>query len=79
MANTQKAKYKFSWGAPVRVIDDAPQKYLVIKKGSVCGIREIEAENVAENFDEPIGTVLYLVEFSSGDAIEVPERFLVDL
>lgn len=79
MANNQKAKYKFTWGAPVRVIDDAPQNYLVIKKGSVCGIREIEAENVAENFDEPVGTVLYLVECPDGDAIEVPEHFLAGL
>ena len=40
-------------------------------------IGQIDTEGVAKEFGEPIGAVLYLVEGSAGEAIEIPERFLV--
>jgi len=79
MATDQTMIYKFNWGEPVKVIDCAPEKYLSVGQGSVCGIRKIENKSVASEFNEPIGTVLYLVEGSTGEAIEIPERFLVAL
>jgi hypothetical protein len=42
----------------------------------VCGLRAIETTAAAEEFSQPIGTTLYLVEFAEGEAIEVPEAFL---
>jgi len=77
MATDQTVIYKFDWGEPVKVFDNAPEKYLAVGQGSVCGIRQIDTEAVATDFNEPIGTILYLVEGSSGEAIEIPERFLV--
>lgn len=66
---------RFSWGEGVRIVDTAPQKYQGIGIGSVCGIRSIETEDVAKTFDEPVGSVLYLVEAPDGQAIEVPGVF----
>ena len=77
MATNQTVMYKFDWEEPVKVIDNAPEKYLAVGQGSVCGIRQIDTEVVATDFSEPVGTVLYLVEGSTGEAIEIPERFLV--
>ena len=79
MVTDQRVNYKFDWGEAIEVVGDAPGKYLKIGPGSVCGIREIETEIVANDFNEPIGTVLYLVEGSDGDAIEIPEKFLASL
>lgn len=76
MATNQEINYKFTWGEAVKVTADAPIVYLKAGKGCVCGIREIDTDNVASNFNEPIGTVLYLVECLGGDAIEIPECFL---
>ncbi len=77
MATDKTVSYKFDWGEPVKVIDSAPEKYLAVGQGSVCGIRQIDTVTVATEFGEPVGTVLYLVEGSTGDAIEIPEQFLV--
>jgi hypothetical protein len=77
MATDQTVIYRFDWGEPVKITDNAPEKYLAVAQGSVCGIRQIDTEGVAKDFGEPIGTVLYLVEGSAGEAIEIPERFLV--
>ena len=77
MATDQPVSYKFEWGEPVKIIDGSPDKYLEIGQGSVCGIRQIETEVVSKDFNEPIGTVLYLIESSNGEAIEIPEKYLV--
>jgi hypothetical protein len=70
-------KYKFNWGDSVKVASSAPRKYLSICEGSVCGIRQIDNKLVAADFEESVGSVLYLVESSTGEAIEIPERFLI--
>lgn len=66
----------FDWGDSVRILDAAPQKYYAMGTGSVCAIRVIETKDVSEEFDEPIGSILYLVEGSDGLSLEIPERFL---
>jgi|ETNmetMinimDraft_35_1059890.scaffolds.fasta_scaffold477415_1 hypothetical protein len=77
MATDQTVSYKFVWGAAVKIIESAPKKYLDIKLGSVCGIRSIETEATSTEFGEPVGSILYLIESPNGDAIEIPERFLI--
>ena len=67
---------RFGWGEGVRVVDTAPQKYQGMETGSVCGMRSIETEDVAEEFGEPTGSMLYLMEDPNGYAIEIPGRFL---
>lgn len=79
MVTNQSVSYKFDWGEAVEVVGSAPLKYLDVKRGSVCGIREIDNEYTVKDFEEPIGTVLYLVEGSGGEAIEIPEKYLTSL
>ncbi len=79
MATNQVRIHCFDWEDSVQVIDSAPEKYFVLGQGSVCGIRQIDTETIANDFGEPKGTVLYLVENAFGEAVEIPERFLVAL
>ncbi|HTV41719.1 MAG TPA: hypothetical protein VMF08_14145 [Candidatus Sulfotelmatobacter sp.] len=58
------SKNKFDWGQEVEVLPIAPAELNPKQRGSVCGVRQIESENV------------YLVEFSDGVAVEIPEKFL---
>lgn len=76
MASNQPVATKFTWGDTVRIRDDAPAKFKELGAGSVCGIRRIDNEKVAQVFDEPVGTVLYIIESGDGKSKEVPERFL---
>lgn len=54
----------YDWGQDVRVAATAPVEKRPGKSGSVCGMRAFNQGR------------LYLVEFSDGDAIEIPEEFL---
>ena len=71
--------FGYDWGESLKVLQSAPARYRIFEAGSVCGIRVIENASTAEQFREPIGTVLYLVEGAAGDAIEIPERYLARL
>jgi transcription elongation GreA/GreB family factor len=42
----------------------------------IVGIREIEIEAEARQFDAPIGSKLYLIEFGDGTALEIPETWI---
>lgn len=64
-------------GDSVKITEDAPEKYQKIGVGSICGIREVTSKVVAKDFGEPIEGVLYLVEGPEGEAIEIPEKFLI--
>jgi hypothetical protein len=68
--------YKFNWGDAVKVITNAPEKYLRVEKGSVCGIYEVITKAAADSFCVPVGTVLYLVENLDGISIEISEKYL---
>lgn len=56
--------YVFDWGSCVRVIEAAPSPLHPGCLGSVCGMR-----------NGPEGN-LYLIEFSSGEAVEILEKWL---
>ena len=43
---------------------------------SVCGIYPIDLVQQVERFGLPMGTIIYLVEFSDGEALEVPEKWV---
>jgi hypothetical protein len=60
---------KFDWGEEVQVSLDAPPELNPGNRGSVCGHR------LRGFYPEQIR--LYLIEFSDGKAIEVPEQWLV--
>ena len=58
------ATYKYDWGQAVRVVTTAPANMRPGEGGSVCGIRELDDDR------------LYLVEFSNGEAVEIPEQLI---
>lgn len=60
-SKTMSTKLDYDWGQTVRVVTTAPQEMRPGEVCSVCGIRELEGET------------LYLVEFSEGEALEIPE------
>lgn len=64
------------WGNYVRIKAGAPQKYRIMKRGIICGQRVIKDIDTAMELEEPVGTVMYLVESSDGDSIEIPQIYL---
>lgn len=66
----------FDWGHSVKITNKAPEKYRDMEYGDICGIRIIETEKTANQFNEPIGTILYMIESKDGVTLEIPEKFL---
>ena len=58
------AKYKYDWGQAVRVVTTAPEDMRPGTGGSICGMRNTNDDR------------LYLVEFSDGEAVEIPENLI---
>jgi hypothetical protein len=75
-ANKIKHKHKYVWGQLVKVKKDAPDLLRPDQDCSICGVRSIETENISKALSEPIGSFVYLVEFSDGYSIEIPEHLL---
>lgn len=69
----------FTWGDVVTVRSDVPKDFHPGQAGSICGIRAIETEKISNQFLEPIGTILYIVEFPDGNSVEIPEKFLSEI
>ena len=67
-----------TWGDTVRVKLYAKPELRPGVLAAVCGLRSIETDEQARQFDCPIGTTLYLVEFGDGVSFEVPST-IVDL
>jgi hypothetical protein len=66
---------KFTWGDAIHILASSPH-YFTGKYGSICGISKIDTQELASNFNEKIGTYIYVVEFNDGVEIEIPEHFL---
>ena len=60
--------HPFAFGLPVRW---RRQMALDIE-GSICGFRQVDDAQIAGKMGVSIGTVLVLVETTSGDSFEVP-------
>ncbi len=63
-----KSYCPFDYGVSVRWRRDAE----TILEGSICGFREICDSATALKTDLPIGLALVLVEFQSGESVEIP-------
>ena len=59
-----KMDYKFEHGQEVFVALTAPSNLRPGASGSVCGMRQLDGQN------------LYLLEFSDGEAVEIPENLI---
>lgn len=57
-------KYLYAWGDGVKVKEAAPENYMPGQLASVCGMRSSNGCN------------LYLVEFGSGESLEISEDLL---
>ena len=77
MVTNKEVTYKFDWGEEVDLTADAPKGLLKTPLGGVCGIQEVESEYMAKKYGVPLGTIMYLVEGSTGEAREIPEKYLV--
>jgi YD repeat-containing protein len=64
------------WGDTVRVKAGAQPERRPGAIAEVVGIREIEAAEQARQFDAPIGSTLYLIEFGDGTSIEIPKAWV---
>ena len=62
------------WGSTVLVLQDAPTQYRPGSRRSVCGFRDVEPES--DMILSHRQTRLYLVEFSDGEATEIPASLL---
>lgn len=45
-------------------------------KGSVSGFRNLDADSQLNGISYPKGTAVYVIEFSDGSAVELPESLL---
>jgi hypothetical protein len=67
---------ELTWGDTVRVQGGALPSGCPAALGEIVGIREIENLAQADQFSAPIGSKVYLIEFSDGKALEVPESWV---
>lgn len=66
----------FTWGALVRTISTAPKDFRPEEMGEVCGIWTITNEENSLSRGEPVGTIIYTIEFGDGFSAEIPGRYL---
>jgi hypothetical protein len=66
----------FTWGDTVRVKAGAQPARRPGAIAEVVGIRDIEAADQAREFEAPIGSKLYLIEFGDGTSHEIPEAWI---
>ncbi|SMR81924.1 hypothetical protein SAMN04488030_2340 [Aliiroseovarius halocynthiae] len=66
-------KARFTYGDVVTIAGDPHNKPALLKQESICGISSIASEEGSLKFCAPLGSTVYLVEFSNGSTVEVPE------
>ena len=67
---------KYSWGDSIKVKAEAPIHLNPGNVGEVVGFFEIESNEESEKYNKNVGTYIYLIEFTDGTQIEIPEDFL---
>ena len=65
-----------TWGDTVLVKASAPASMRPGAIAEVVGIRDVETPEQATQFEAPIGSKVYLIEFSNGDAMELAEMWI---
>lgn len=72
----QDKKNAFDYGATVRVLRDAPEKYHPFEIGFICGMIDIDSEEAAIAYDCLGSNWLYTVELLDGSSLQIPEKYL---
>lgn len=67
---------RFNWGDTVRVKPCASVEMRAGECGAVIAITEIDTQAKANNYDVPVGSIVYQVEFGDGGAAEIGEAWL---
>ncbi len=65
-----------TWGDAARIKQGARTEWRPGALVSIVGIRTVETEATAHEFDAPVGTTLFTVEFIDGSSTEIPEVWL---
>ena len=65
-----------TWGDTVQVKVNAPMSMRPGAIAAVVGIREVETPEQVLQFEAPVGSKVYLIEFGNGDAIEISEAWI---
>lgn len=76
MASDKPIDHNFDWGNTVQIKQVAPECYKPGSKGCICGIRVIDTVETSKQFDQKIGSELYLIEFGDGETLEIPKNFI---
>ncbi|HEV3269418.1 MAG TPA: hypothetical protein VGZ69_02075 [Candidatus Rhabdochlamydia sp.] len=67
---------EYTWNDYVIVKKNAPKQFHPGEIGVVCGMSEIEREEIAKEFHAELGDWFYIVEFGDGSSVDVAGRFL---
>ena len=65
-----------TWGDTVRIKAEAAAEMRPGSLAAVCGLREVETQEQAQQFSCAVGTTLYLIEFGDGESVEIPGLWL---
>lgn len=69
-------KNKFNYGESIKILKNAPKKYHPSEIGFVCGMIDIDSNEVAIAYDCIGSNWLYTVELLNGNSLQIPEKFL---
>ncbi|MGL5627153.1 MAG: hypothetical protein ACRDDW_06565 [Candidatus Rhabdochlamydia sp.] len=67
---------EYTWNDYVIIDKDAPEQFHPGEIGVICGMSEIEFEEIAKKYYAELGDWFYLIEFKDGSSIQVAGRFL---
>jgi hypothetical protein len=67
---------QYTWGETVKIANDAPKEYKPGELAEICSMWEIETDANSRIRGEPVGTIIYSIEFGDGTIIELPDRYL---
>ena len=70
------SKEQYTWGETVKIVSGAPKTYRPGKLAEICSMWEIRTDENSKARGEPIGTVIYSIEFGDGTLMEIPDRYL---
>lgn len=76
MDSNKSIDSSFDYGDAIVVKKHAPLSYKPGLSGCICGIRMIDSDEVAQQFNQKSGSELYLVEFEDGESLDIPKIHL---
>ncbi len=69
-------KNQYTWGETVKITIDAPKAHKPGELAEICSMWEIKTDENSISRGEPVGTIIYSIEFGDGTLMEIPDRYL---